>query len=97
MKNITNFKMKRLGILMEPEKGNLMEEGGVLNPAAVRGKDGELYLFPRIATKDNYSRIAIVKVKFDNQGEPVGVLRKHRRIARHDARKMKEAQRLAVA
>ena len=33
-------------MLMEPEPGNELEVEGVLNPAAVRGKDGELYLFP---------------------------------------------------
>ena len=29
----------------------------VLNPAAVRGPNGEIYLFPRLATRVNYSRI----------------------------------------
>jgi len=70
-----NFKMTRLGILMEPDMNNPMEAGGVLNPAAVRGKDGHLYLFPRIATKENYSRIGIARVKFDDKGDPVGVER----------------------
>ena len=69
------LKLKRLGLLMEPDMSNPMEAGGVLNPAAARGKDGNLYLFPRIATKDNYSRIAIVKVLFDEAGDPTGVER----------------------
>ncbi|MCC8408231.1 hypothetical protein LJ707_04770 [Mucilaginibacter sp. UR6-1] len=38
--------------------------------ADARGKDGNLYLFPRMATKDNYSRIGIVKVLFDEAGNP---------------------------
>ncbi|MGY4536459.1 putative GH43/DUF377 family glycosyl hydrolase [Mucilaginibacter sp. UYNi724] len=69
------LKLKRIGILMEPEPNNPMEAGGVLNPAAARGRDGNLYLFPRIATKDNYSRIGIVKVLFNNAGEPIDVER----------------------
>ena len=34
-----------------------MEAEGVLNPAAVRGPDGKLSLFPRLVAKGNYSRI----------------------------------------
>ena len=70
-----SLKLKRLGTIMEPDMNNPMEAGGVLNPAAARGKDGNLYLFPRIATKDNYSRIGIVKVLFDEAGNPNGVER----------------------
>lgn len=70
-----DIKMKRLGVIMEPEPGNEQEAGGVLNPAAVRAKDGHLYLFPRIATKNNYSRIAIARVKFNEAGDPAGVER----------------------
>ncbi|WP_040298585.1 glycoside hydrolase family 130 protein [Arcticibacter svalbardensis] len=69
------LKLKRLGTIMEPDMNNPMEAGGVLNPAAARGKDGNLYLFPRIATKDNYSRIGIVKVLFNDAGDPTGVER----------------------
>ncbi|MEO5893034.1 MAG: hypothetical protein ABIQ31_22480 [Ferruginibacter sp.] len=69
------LQLKRLGIIMEPDMDNPMEAGGVLNPAAARGKDGNLYLFPRIATKDNYSRIGIVKVLFNLAGDPIGVER----------------------
>jgi predicted GH43/DUF377 family glycosyl hydrolase len=72
---MNEFKMQRLGVVMEPEPGNIQEEGGVLNPAAVRGKDGNLYLFPRIATKENYSRIGIARVKFNEVGDPIGVER----------------------
>ena len=47
------FQMRRLGILMEPEPGNPLEIEGVLNPAAARGPDGVLYLFPRLVAKGN--------------------------------------------
>ncbi|WP_448701850.1 glycosidase [Mucilaginibacter sp. AW1-3] len=67
--------MQRLGVIMKPDMENPMEAGGVLNPAVVRGKDGHLYLFPRIATKDNYSRIGIARVIFNKAGDPVDVER----------------------
>ena len=57
-----SIKLQRLGKIMEPEKGNENEVEGVLNPAAVRGPDGDLYLFPRLVAKGNYSRIGIAKV-----------------------------------
>ncbi|SDS60844.1 Predicted glycosyl hydrolase, GH43/DUF377 family [Mucilaginibacter mallensis] len=69
------FKVQRLGTLMTPEPGNAMEVEGVLNPAAVRGPDGHLYLFPRLVAKGNYSRIGIARVKFNDAGDPVGVER----------------------
>ncbi len=47
-----------------------MELEGVLNPAAARGPDGELYLFPRLVGRNNYSRIGIARVRFDDQGDP---------------------------
>ena len=43
---MSSFDLRRLGQIMEPEPGNLMEVEGVLNPAAVRGPDGQLYLPP---------------------------------------------------
>src|ERR1700688_3310603 len=58
---------------MEPEPGNPHEIEGVLNPAAARGPDGELYLFPRMVAKGNYSRIGIVRVRFNGIGDPAGV------------------------
>lgn len=72
---MAEFKIERLRTIMEPEPGNEMEMEGVLNPAAVRGKDGHLYLFPRLVGKGNYSRIGIARVKFNNAGDPVGVER----------------------
>ncbi len=72
---INPFKLQRFGVIMEPEPGNEFETEGVLNPAAIRGPDGELYLFPRLVAKGNYSRIGIAKVIFSAEGDPVGVER----------------------
>jgi predicted GH43/DUF377 family glycosyl hydrolase len=69
------FKLRRLGMIMEPEPGNLNEVEGVLNPAAARGPDGQLYLFPRLVAKDNYSRIGIARVRFNESGDPIGAER----------------------
>jgi len=72
---MSSFKLQRLGMIMEPESGNPHEVEGVLNPGAVRGTDGELYLFPRLVAKGNYSRIGIVRVRFNEVGNPSGVER----------------------
>jgi predicted GH43/DUF377 family glycosyl hydrolase len=60
---------------MEPEPGNPQEVEGVLNPGAIRGPDGHLYLFPRLVAQGNYSRIGIARVLFDQAGDPSGVER----------------------
>jgi predicted GH43/DUF377 family glycosyl hydrolase len=70
-----DFKLRRLGTVMEPESGNPNEVGGVLNPGAVRGPDGALYLFPRLVAKGNYSRIGIARVRFNESGDPADVER----------------------
>jgi beta-1,2-mannobiose phosphorylase / 1,2-beta-oligomannan phosphorylase len=70
---MSGFQMQRLGVVMEPEPGNPLEEEGVLNPAAVRGPDGELYLFPRLVARGNYSLLGIARVKFNGDGNPTGV------------------------
>ena len=72
---MSGFTLQRLGTLMEPEPGNPREVEGVLNPAAVRGPDGELYLFPRLTARGNFSRIGIARVRFNEDGDPVGVER----------------------
>lgn len=72
---MSEFQMKRLGQIMEPEPGNPQEVEGVLNPAAARGPDGNLYLFPRLVAKGNYSRIGIARVTFNEAGDPAGVER----------------------
>ena len=72
---MSGFALQRLGMLMEPEPGNPQEVEGVLNPAAVRGPDGQLYIFPRLVARGNYSRIGIARVQFNAAGDPVGVER----------------------
>jgi predicted GH43/DUF377 family glycosyl hydrolase len=72
---MSDFKLKRLGQIMTPELGNPHEIEGVLNPAVVRGPDGELYLFPRLVAHGNFSRIGITRVKFNEDGDPCGVER----------------------
>jgi len=72
---MSGLKLQRLGMLMEPQPGNPQEVEGVLNPAAVRGPDGKLYLFPRLVAKGNYSRIGIARVCFNDAGDPCGVER----------------------
>src|ERR1700686_5929840 len=72
---MSGFTLQRLGMLMEPEPGNIQEVEGVLNPAAARGLDGQLYLFPRLVATGNYSRIGIVRVRFNEAGDPAGVER----------------------
>ena len=72
---MSGFKLQRLGLVMEPEPGNPQEIEGVLNPAAVRGPDGELYLFPRLTARGNYSRVGIARVRFNEAGDPAGVER----------------------
>jgi predicted GH43/DUF377 family glycosyl hydrolase len=72
---MSDFHLQRLGLVMEPEPGNPNEVEGVLNPAAARGPDGHLYLFPRLVAKGNYSRIGIARVRFNDAGDPVGVER----------------------
>jgi beta-1,2-mannobiose phosphorylase / 1,2-beta-oligomannan phosphorylase len=72
---MSEFELQRLGVVMEPEPGNPQEAEGVLNPAAIRGPDGELYLFPRLVAQGNYSRIGMARVRFNEAGDPVGVER----------------------
>lgn len=60
---------------MEPEPGNPHEAEGVLNPAVVRGRDGQLYLLPRLVGRGNRSRIGIARVRFGASGDPTGVER----------------------
>jgi predicted GH43/DUF377 family glycosyl hydrolase len=72
---MTGLHLQRVGLIMEPEPGNPQEVEGTLNPAAARGPDGQLYLFPRLVAKGNYSRIGIARVKFDAAGDPCNVER----------------------
>ena len=72
---MSDFQIRRLGMVMEPRPGDPLEAEGVLNPAAVRGRDGCLYLFPRLVAKGNYSRIGIARVRFNGAGDPSGIER----------------------
>jgi beta-1,2-mannobiose phosphorylase / 1,2-beta-oligomannan phosphorylase len=72
---MSSFQLQRLGQIMEPQPGNPQEVEGVLNPAATRGPDGHLYLFPRLVARGNYSRIGIARVKFNQDGNPYEVER----------------------
>lgn len=72
---MSDFQLQRLGLIMEPEPGNPQEVEGTLNPAAVRGPDDQLYLFPRLVAEGNYSRIGIARVQFNHAGDPCGVER----------------------
>src|SRR5437868_9851059 len=67
--------LRRLGIVMEPDPGDVREAEGVLNPAVARGPDGALYLLPRLVAPGNYSRIGLARVVFDQHNTPVGVER----------------------
>lgn len=66
--------LERLGTLMEPDPNDPREAWGVLNPAAARGRDGDLYLFPRLVAEGNFSRIGRARVLFEGDG-PTGVER----------------------
>jgi beta-1,2-mannobiose phosphorylase / 1,2-beta-oligomannan phosphorylase len=69
------FRVERLGVVMRPDPSRKDEVEGVLNPGAARGPDGELYLFPRVVGKNNFSRIGIARVLFDDDENPIGVER----------------------
>src|SRR5438132_10250323 len=69
------WRVRRLGVVMEPNPADPREAGGVLNPAATRGPDGELYLLPRLVGPGNYSRIGLARVVRDQRGAPRGVER----------------------
>lgn len=70
-----DFQIQKLGPIMRPDPSNQMECEGVLNPGAARGRDGRLYLFPRVVGPDNYSRIARARVDFNSAGDPSEVVR----------------------
>ncbi len=70
-----HVRLERLGVVMRPDLNRPEESGGVLNPASARGRDGHLYLFPRVVEKPNYSRVAITRVLFGPDGVPSGVER----------------------
>ena len=52
---------ERLGVALAPD-GSPQEAEGVLNPAAVRDRDGHLLLYPRLVAPGNISRVGLVRV-----------------------------------
>jgi beta-1,2-mannobiose phosphorylase / 1,2-beta-oligomannan phosphorylase len=68
------FVLHRIGLVMEPLAGSDLEAEGVLNPGSARGRDGRLWLFPRLVAAGNRSRIAVAEVE-TTDGVPTGVRR----------------------
>ncbi len=68
------YSLTRLGTVMSPEEGNSNEVEGVLNPATAWGDDGELYLYPRLVSQGNVSRVGRARVVIGD-GVPTGVER----------------------
>jgi predicted GH43/DUF377 family glycosyl hydrolase len=54
-------RVSRHGAVLEPDS-SAAEAGGILNPAAVRTREGALLLYPRLVAAGNVSRIGIVRV-----------------------------------
>ena len=52
---------RRLGIVIAPS-GSELDAEGMLNPAAVRDRKGNLLLYPRMVAAGNVSRIGLVRV-----------------------------------
>src|SRR5437762_3733361 len=69
------YRLERLGIVMEPLPGDPQEVEGVLDPATAGGRDGELYLFPRLVARGNFSRIGRACVRSVEGGRPTGAER----------------------
>jgi predicted GH43/DUF377 family glycosyl hydrolase len=53
--------VERLGLVMAPD-GDASEMEGVLNPAAIRARDGRLLLYPRAVARGNISRVGRTRV-----------------------------------
>ncbi|MCU1527739.1 MAG: glycosidase [Frondihabitans sp.] len=56
------YRLTRIGVLMTPDPDDSREVEGVLNPATAWGPDGELYLFPRLVSEGNVSRVGRARV-----------------------------------
>jgi beta-1,2-mannobiose phosphorylase / 1,2-beta-oligomannan phosphorylase len=67
-----HFAISRLGTIMRPRPRDPREAGGILNPGCARGRDGQLYLFPRLVDGGNHSCIGIARVRFAAGGDPQG-------------------------
>src|SRR3954453_14797802 len=69
------FQMERLGLVMQADPAIPEESGGVLNPAAARGPDGELYLLPRVVGPRNYWGGAWARCRFHDKARRARVER----------------------
>jgi predicted GH43/DUF377 family glycosyl hydrolase len=52
--------VERKGIVLQPD-GDPLEDEGVLNPACVRARGGELLLYPRCVAAGNVSRVGLAR------------------------------------
>src|ERR1019366_3365598 len=68
------YRLTRLGVVMTPNADDPNEAEGVLNPATAWGTDGELYLFPRLVSAGNVSRVGRARVNLTD-GVPTSVER----------------------
>lgn len=68
------YMLTRLGVVMSADPDDPREAEGVLNPATARGRDGNLYLFPRLVAQGNRSRVGRARVVLTD-GVPTGVER----------------------
>lgn len=69
------FTMERRGILMDGDPNEPNEAWGVLNPATLRDRNGELLLLPRLVAEGNVSRVGLCRVITDDNGDPTDVER----------------------
>jgi predicted GH43/DUF377 family glycosyl hydrolase len=60
-RDMLETRASRHGTILEPGS-SAAEAGGILNPAAVRTREGALLLYPRLVATGNVSRIGIVRV-----------------------------------
>lgn len=63
--------VRREGVALQPE-GSPAEVEGVLNPASVRARGGELLLYPRCVASGNVSRVGLARQKADGTFERLG-------------------------
>jgi predicted GH43/DUF377 family glycosyl hydrolase len=69
------YVLHRVGTVMSPLHGDPLEAEGVLNPGSARGRNGELYLLPRLVAAGNVSRVGLARV-IVTDGTPTDVERR---------------------
>jgi len=67
--------MRPLALVIEPEPGNPHEVEGILNPAAFVAPTADSISFQESWGRAIFSRIGILRVLFDDSGDPCGVER----------------------